>query len=569
MPRRARRRRRRAGAGDPQRRSVVQGRRRDRRPAALGAARRARWSAARSPRTTTSRQLLAAKTPLVIGVVLALGFLLLLVALQAPIIAAARRADQPAGHRRRVRRRPADLPGGPRQRPAGLRAPGLPRRLGAGVLLRDDLRDLDGLHRVPALARPRSTGTAATTPRRRWSAASRTPGASSSPPRAVMVAVFFTFALSGPLPPKEMGVILGVAVLLDAALVRLLLVPVLLRLLGKWAWWLPKPLRPRSSPTSASATPRRPTWPFFASTSGPSHPAPRRTGSSWACSCIVDVRSDAEWGRVRVPGATHIPLGQVARPPARASPRPAGRVRVPLRSPQRTGGAPGCAAARRRRHHRRRHERLAGRRPPRGALRAADPDAGGRRDLPQVIRGDWRALASVRSPPPEPSGMPRCAWWRPGVPSKHVRSRVPAPRRRCCSTGWAVTPAFAALGDEVAAGGAIAKQLQAHTTSCSKLSDTDFEHLGEYVMERTVGSRAAHAAMNQRMASMMGSVCRGAHAPAHGPQVCELWRRGRRSRRHDGRRQNGWWRRMAAGAGGAGMMSSSDLSWMRTATGST
>ena len=41
-----------------------------------------------------------------------------------------------------------------------------------------------------------------------------------------MVAVFFTFALSGPLPPKEMGVILGIAVLLDAALVRLLLVPV-------------------------------------------------------------------------------------------------------------------------------------------------------------------------------------------------------------------------------------------------------------------------------------------------------------------------------------------------------
>jgi RND superfamily putative drug exporter len=39
-----------------------------------------------------------------------------------------------------------------------------------------------------------------------------------------------------------MGVILGVAVLLDAARVRLLLVPVLLRLLGRWAWWLPKPL---------------------------------------------------------------------------------------------------------------------------------------------------------------------------------------------------------------------------------------------------------------------------------------------------------------------------------------
>jgi RND superfamily putative drug exporter len=57
---------------------------------------------------------------------------------------------------------------------------------------------------------------------------------------AVMVAVFFTFALSGPLPPKEMGIILGVAVLLDALLVRLLLVPVALRLTGRWAWWRPQ-----------------------------------------------------------------------------------------------------------------------------------------------------------------------------------------------------------------------------------------------------------------------------------------------------------------------------------------
>jgi RND superfamily putative drug exporter len=57
---------------------------------------------------------------------------------------------------------------------------------------------------------------------------------------AVMVAVFFTFALSGPLPPKEMGVILGVAVLLDAMLIRLVLMPVLLRLLGPAAWALPR-----------------------------------------------------------------------------------------------------------------------------------------------------------------------------------------------------------------------------------------------------------------------------------------------------------------------------------------
>jgi RND superfamily putative drug exporter len=56
---------------------------------------------------------------------------------------------------------------------------------------------------------------------------------------AVMVAVFFTFALSGPIPPKEMGVVLGIAVLLDAFLVRLVLLPVLLRLTGKAAWYTP------------------------------------------------------------------------------------------------------------------------------------------------------------------------------------------------------------------------------------------------------------------------------------------------------------------------------------------
>jgi RND superfamily putative drug exporter len=60
---------------------------------------------------------------------------------------------------------------------------------------------------------------------------------------AVMVAVFFTFALSGPLPPKEMGIVLGIAVFLDAFLVRLVLLPVLLRLTGNAAWWVPAWLR--------------------------------------------------------------------------------------------------------------------------------------------------------------------------------------------------------------------------------------------------------------------------------------------------------------------------------------
>jgi putative drug exporter of the RND superfamily len=56
----------------------------------------------------------------------------------------------------------------------------------------------------------------------------------------VMVVVFLTFALSGPIAPREMGVILAVAVLLDATLIRLLLQPVVLRLLGSRAWWMPR-----------------------------------------------------------------------------------------------------------------------------------------------------------------------------------------------------------------------------------------------------------------------------------------------------------------------------------------
>jgi len=56
----------------------------------------------------------------------------------------------------------------------------------------------------------------------------------------IMIAVFYTFAIAGTLPMKEMGLILGTAVLLDALVVRLVLVPSVLFLLGPNAWWLPR-----------------------------------------------------------------------------------------------------------------------------------------------------------------------------------------------------------------------------------------------------------------------------------------------------------------------------------------
>jgi RND superfamily putative drug exporter len=58
----------------------------------------------------------------------------------------------------------------------------------------------------------------------------------------VMVAVFFAFVVAGAPSLKELGAGLGVAVLLDATLVRLLIVPAAMRLLGQWNWWMPAPL---------------------------------------------------------------------------------------------------------------------------------------------------------------------------------------------------------------------------------------------------------------------------------------------------------------------------------------
>jgi putative drug exporter of the RND superfamily len=185
---------------------------------------------------------LAAKTPLVIGVVLALGFLLLLVALQAPLIAAlgvitnllATGAAFGVGRLIFQDGHGSGLLG---FEPQGFMDAWAPVFFFAMIfaismdytvfLLSSAKEHWDRTHDP----RNASVGGLAHSGRVIFAAA------------AVMVAVFFTFALSGPLPPKEMGVILGVAVLLDAMLVRLVLIPTLLRVFGRHAWALPGWLR--------------------------------------------------------------------------------------------------------------------------------------------------------------------------------------------------------------------------------------------------------------------------------------------------------------------------------------
>jgi RND superfamily putative drug exporter len=182
---------------------------------------------------------LASKTPLVIGVVLALGFLLLLVALQAPLIAAlgvltnllAVGAAFGIGRLIFQNGHGAGLLG---FEPQGFMDAWAPVFFFAMIfaismdytvfLLSSAKEHWDRSHD----AREATVAGLAHSGRVIFAAA------------AVMVAVFFTFALSGPLPPKEMGVILGVAVLLDAMLVRLVLIPTLLRVFGRHAWALPR-----------------------------------------------------------------------------------------------------------------------------------------------------------------------------------------------------------------------------------------------------------------------------------------------------------------------------------------
>ncbi len=56
---------------------------------------------------------------------------------------------------------------------------------------------------------------------------------------AIMVAVFVAFAMADVVFLKAMGIGMAIAVTLDATIVRVLIVPATMRLLGRWNWWAP------------------------------------------------------------------------------------------------------------------------------------------------------------------------------------------------------------------------------------------------------------------------------------------------------------------------------------------
>lgn len=54
---------------------------------------------------------------------------------------------------------------------------------------------------------------------------------------AIMIVVTGAFAFTGVMPIKQLGVGIAIAIFIDATIVRMVLVPALMRLFGDWNWW--------------------------------------------------------------------------------------------------------------------------------------------------------------------------------------------------------------------------------------------------------------------------------------------------------------------------------------------
>jgi RND superfamily putative drug exporter len=58
----------------------------------------------------------------------------------------------------------------------------------------------------------------------------------------LIVIVFAGFAAGEIVAMKQLGIGLAIAVIVDATVVRCLLVPATMKLMGRWNWWAPAPL---------------------------------------------------------------------------------------------------------------------------------------------------------------------------------------------------------------------------------------------------------------------------------------------------------------------------------------
>lgn len=188
---------------------------------------------------------LSAKTPVVFALLIGLGFLLLLIALGSPLIAFVGTITNLASIGAAFGVAKLIFGDGHLSGLLGFQSQGFVDAwapLFFGAMLTGVAMD----YTLFLLSAAREQYDATGDPQHAMREALRTSGRVVVAAAGVMVAVFLTFALSGPLAPKEMGIILAVAVFLDALCIRLILLPVVLRLTGHRAWraptWLAKVL---------------------------------------------------------------------------------------------------------------------------------------------------------------------------------------------------------------------------------------------------------------------------------------------------------------------------------------
>ena len=184
-------------------------------------------------------KVLSSRTPLVFGLLIGLGFLLLLVALGSPLVAFIGTVTNLASIAAafgvaKLIFQDGHLSGLLHFHPQGFVDAWGP--LFFGAMLTGVAMD----YTLFLLSAAREHYDATGDPQHAMREALRTSGRVVVAAAGVMVAVFMTFALSGPLAPKEMGIILAVAVFLDALCIRLIVLPVVLRLTGHAAWHAPR-----------------------------------------------------------------------------------------------------------------------------------------------------------------------------------------------------------------------------------------------------------------------------------------------------------------------------------------
>ena len=142
----------------------------------------------------------------------------------------------------------------------------------------------------------------------------------------IMVTVFGSFVTGAEPTLKLFGLGLAAAIFIDATLVRMVLVPATMELLGDRNWWFPALARPHHAPPAGGAarrsrrrarrSPRRRARPVVVAASQPSRKVRRERAGSERCT-VISRASGPQFSLVRVDRPTQL-VGRAGRPTAAA-----------------------------------------------------------------------------------------------------------------------------------------------------------------------------------------------------------------------------------------------------------